>query len=68
MAGVNYWVILAAGLASFLFGAIWYGILSKQWMAAIDKSEDELKASAGFIGPMAITITAQLFMAWAETI
>lgn len=64
MAGVNYWVILAAGVASFLFGAIWYGILSKQWMAAIDKSEDELKASSGFVVPMAITIAAQLFMAW----
>jgi Protein of unknown function (DUF1761) len=64
MAGVNYWVVFAAGLASFLFGAIWYGILSKPWMAALEKSEEQLKASAGFAVPMAITIVAQLFMAW----
>jgi Protein of unknown function (DUF1761) len=64
MASVNYWVILAAGVASFLFGAIWYGVLSKPWLAALDKSEEQLKASAGFAVPMAITIVAQLFMAW----
>lgn len=64
MAGVNYWIILVAGLASCLFGALWYGLLSKLWLSAVAKSEDELKASAGFAVPMVMTIVAQLFMAW----
>ena len=64
MASVNYWVILAAAVASFLFGALWYGPLGKPWLAALDKNEEQLKASAGFVVPMAITIVAQLVMAW----
>jgi hypothetical protein len=64
-AGMNYWAVLAAAAASFLFGGVWYGVLGKQWMAALGKTEAEIK-SAGRPLPMLflITIIAQLVMAW----
>jgi len=61
---VSYPMILAATVASFLFGAVWYGALSRPWLAALGKTDDELKASAGFAVPMVITFIAQLVMAW----
>jgi hypothetical protein len=64
-AGLNYWAVVAAAAASFLFGGVWYGVLSKPWMAAVGKTEEEIKA-AGRGLPMlfALTILAQLLMAW----
>lgn len=64
-AGVNYLSIVLAAAASFLFGGIWYGALSRSWLAAIDKTEEQIK-SAGRSMPFlfALTIMAQLVMAW----
>jgi hypothetical protein len=31
---VNYVAVMLAAAASFIFGGVWYGIFSKQWMAA----------------------------------
>lgn len=61
---VSYPMILLAAVASFLFGGVWYGALSRQWLAALGKSDDELKASAGFVTPMVVTFVAELVMAW----
>lgn len=63
-AGINYLAVLVAAIASFLFGGVWYGVLGKQWMAAVEKTEDEIK-SAGRSMPLlfGITIAAQLVMA-----
>ena len=38
--------------------------MSKHWLNALGKTDEELKASAGFAVPMIITLAAQLFMAW----
>ncbi len=64
-AGLNYWAIVVAAAASFLFGGVWYGVLAKPWMAALGKTEAEIK-SAGRPMPLlfGITIVAQLIMAW----
>lgn len=64
-AGVNYLAIVLAAVASFLFGGVWYGALSKSWLAAIGKTEDQIK-SAGRSMPFlfALTFVAQLIMAW----
>jgi Protein of unknown function (DUF1761) len=65
-AGVNYLAIALAAAAAFVFGGVWYGILSKPWMAAVGKTEQDIKASGT---PMAVlfvvTFVAQLVMAWA---
>jgi hypothetical protein len=64
-AGINLWAIFVATAASFLFGGLWYGLLAKPWMAAIGKSEADIKGMGRPL-PMlfAITIFAQLIMAW----
>ncbi len=61
---VSYFTLLLATIASFLFGAVWYGSFSQLWLAALGKTDDELKASAGFVVPMVVTFVAQLVMAW----
>jgi hypothetical protein len=65
---VNIWGILAATAASFIFGGIWYSALSKPWLAALGKTEIELKATARPM-PMlfALSIAGQLIMAWVLT-
>lgn len=63
-AGLNYWAILVAAAASFLFGGVWYGMLSKPWMAALGKTEAEIKAGRPLPLLFGITIVAQLVMAW----
>ena len=62
-AGMNYWAILAAAVAGFLFGGAWYGILSKQWMAAIDKTMEDIQKT-GMLVPMLISGVCLLVMAW----
>jgi Protein of unknown function (DUF1761) len=64
----NVWAIAAATAASFVFGGIWYSALSKPWLAALGKSEAQLKATARPM-PMlfAISIAGQLIMAWVLT-
>jgi hypothetical protein len=62
-AGLNYWAILAAAVAGFLFGGAYYGILSKSWMDAIGKTAEDLQKT-GMAVPMAISAIALLIMAW----
>jgi len=65
---LNYWPILIAAIASFAFGALWYGSLSKQWMAARGISAADMekaKAETGTIPvPYIIAFVALLVMAW----
>ncbi len=42
-AGMNAWAIVAAAIVSFVFGAVWYGTLSKSWMAALGKTEADTR-------------------------
>ena len=65
-AGVNYLAVVLAAVASFIFGGLWYGALSKQWMAAAGKTEAEMKSADGPMSmvPFAIAFVAQLVMAY----
>jgi hypothetical protein len=62
-AGMSYWAILAAAVAGFLFGGLWYGVLSNQWLAAIGKTREEIQKT-GMAVPMAISAISLLVMAW----
>lgn len=63
--GLNLWAVLLASGASFVFGGIWYGVLSQQWMAAAGLSDDEVKGRGGpSPWPFVITFIAQTIMAW----
>lgn len=69
LGNLSYWPILLAAIASFAFGAVWYGTLAKQWTAARGLSEaDMARAKAAMMGsiPVAyiIAFVAQLVMAW----
>jgi hypothetical protein len=63
-AGLNYWAVVVAAIASFVFGAVWYGALGKVWMGALGKTEAEIKAS----GPQPVlfitAFVALLVMSW----
>jgi Protein of unknown function (DUF1761) len=65
---LNYTAVLVAAIAAFIFGAAWYGVLGKQWMAALGKTEEEIKeASAARKMPlvsMVISFIAELIMAF----
>jgi Protein of unknown function (DUF1761) len=63
---INYIALFGATLAAFAFGGLWYGpLFSKPWLAALGKTEAQLKAGAR---PMpllfAITLAASFVMAW----
>lgn len=63
-AGTNYWAIALAAAASFLFGAVWYGALGKAWIAAVGKSEDEVRSSGQTPLLYLVAMGALLVMAW----
>jgi hypothetical protein len=63
LASVNWIAILAAAVAGWLFGALWYGLLSKPWMAAVGRTEAEIKAQSPVL-PMVIGFVATLIMAF----
>lgn len=64
-AGINYWAVAAAALASWLFGALWYGLLSRQWLAAQGVTQQDFHAGGRSPNPFVISFVAQLVMAWA---
>lgn len=64
IAGVNNWAVVVAAVVSFLFGGIWYGFFARQWLAALGKTEEELKSAGSVLTPMVIAFAAQLAMAW----
>lgn len=64
-AGLNYVAIPVAAIASFAFGSIYYMTLAKRWMAAVGKTEEDIKADGGMKPSVfIITFIAQLAMAW----
>jgi hypothetical protein len=61
--GVNYLAIIVAAAAAFIFGGIYYRVLSKHWMAATGLNKKSVK-KAHMPTLFAITILAELIMAW----
>jgi hypothetical protein len=64
-AGLNHLAIVLAAAASFLFGGLWYGAFSRQWMAAAGISVEDIAAKGGVtIVPYVVAFVAQLVMAY----
>ena len=61
--GITLWALVAAAIASFVFGGVWYGVLGSRWNAA-----RYVPRPAGQSGPppavLAATVVAELVMAW----
>jgi hypothetical protein len=58
-AGMNYLAVLFAAIAGFAWGAAYYMTLSRQWLAAVGKTEPN-KSPVPFV----ISFAALLVMAW----
>jgi hypothetical protein len=64
-AGLNVWALPLAAAASFAFGGLWYGLLSKPWLEAANLTEEQIKGSGGPRPmPFVVAYLAELFMAW----
>jgi hypothetical protein len=65
---LSFWPVLIAAVASFMFGAAWYGTLGRQWMAAAGIDAADMKARQAAAGPIPlsyiITFVALIVMAW----
>jgi len=65
---IDFVAVLAAAIAGWLVGAVWYGVLGKQWMAALGAHAPGLNDPSGKrripIGPMVLSFFALLLMAY----
>jgi hypothetical protein len=64
--GVNYVAIVVAAVLAFIFGAIYYGVLSKPWMKAARITPKEGSSGAMMPPPSLLinSIVCELVMAW----
>jgi len=61
---VNWLAVVLATIASFIFGAVWYMALSKQWLAATGKTKDQLgKDISPFIWSVVVEFVMAYFLA-----
>lgn len=61
-AGISYLAVLAAAVAGFAFGAVYYTTLGRQWMAAADIDPETMNRSDPV--PFIVAAIAQLIMAY----
>ena len=67
-AGLNGWAILVATAAAFALGYVWYGpVFGKAWLAALGKTEDEIRPSptpfvVSFVAALATCIVVAALM------
>jgi Protein of unknown function (DUF1761) len=61
-AGLNYLAILLAALAAFGWGAIYYMTLSKQWLAAVGVTKEQIQSRSA--APFVISFIALVVMSW----
>ena len=66
----NFLGIAVAAVAAWIFGAVYYGVLGKAWIAALGETMDTLKAKnaskSGFAkaSPFILSFVAELVMAY----
>ena len=60
-AGINYLAIVAAAIAGFMVGGVWYTVLGNAWAAALGKTKGDFKPEAK---PFIIGIICLLIMAY----
>ena len=66
---VNYLAVIAATIAAWIFGALWYTTLAKPWIAALGKTQEQLKADGATrsrfanLFPFILSFVAEFIMA-----
>jgi hypothetical protein len=65
-AGVSYLAVLIAAIAGWGFGALWYGLLGKEWMAAAGLTKDMIapEGRGPSPTPFVLSFLAELVMAF----
>ncbi|POF32876.1 DUF1761 domain-containing protein [Roseibium marinum] len=48
--GINLVAVAAAAITSFIFGAIWYGLLGKAWMKAAGIGKEQTRPASATLG------------------
>jgi hypothetical protein len=62
-AGMNILAIVLAAVAGFAFGAVYYMSLSKQWLAAVGRTKEEVAGKHSIV-PFVTSFVALVVMAW----
>jgi Protein of unknown function (DUF1761) len=57
-------VIVAAALAAWIFGAVWYGALGKVWQRAQGLDPEQCKGQKMPLTPMVVSFVSELVMAF----
>ncbi len=64
---INYWAVLAATVAAWIFGAAFYGLLGERWMIALGRSKEAIEARRAHkavpVVAMIVSFIAELVMA-----
>jgi hypothetical protein len=60
---MGYLGILAAAVGAWIFGAIWYGVLGKQYQLALGLNPEECKGKPMPIAPLVACFLGELVMA-----
>lgn len=60
---VNYLAVVVSGLVFFGFGALWYTMLSKQWLAAIGP-HDTSNVGGAVAYPFIVSLLMSMFLAY----
>jgi hypothetical protein len=61
---VNWLAVILATLAAFAFGAVWYMGLSRQWLAALGKTREQLNVGyTPFIWSLVVELVMAYFIA-----
>jgi hypothetical protein len=58
--GISYLAVIVAAVVAYIFGSVWYMVLSKPWMAASGFAEPPKPAPAAFV----IAFVADLVIAY----
>jgi hypothetical protein len=62
-AGLNYLAVLIAAVAAFAWGAAYYMTLSRQWLAAVGMTKEQLGEKRSPV-PFVVSFVALLVMGW----
>ena len=71
MTTVNWSSILLAAIVAWIFGAVYYGLLGKFWLAAQGKTMESMKlenagkSALANAAPFILSFVAEILMAWA---
>ena len=64
IADINYLAVIAATVAGFIFGAVYYMVLAKPWAASIGKTPEQIRKEGGMRPALfMVALVAQLVMA-----